>query len=244
MFKIKKLSAQIISLFMVFTMIFSNVTTAFASNHPNNQSTNYVICNIEETEYGTAYHVIDENDLQTRSLWDLVDVVMAGASWAKLFSEPSWGNFGWAVLDTAALLPLLPSSAYFREGGKVFLKIDEVADFAKTTDGKKAIEGAMIAHELAEVTYSASQLQKKFKHAIDFGISGNYNLTNRTLFKNALEEVVDNADEIYKSTYHGDVIVYIKDGLGVITELDGTFVSGWKLNADQLAYHRGKIQVK
>ncbi|MFW5651832.1 MAG: hypothetical protein ACOCNC_10740 [Acetivibrio ethanolgignens] len=60
-----------------------------------------------------------------------------------MFANPSWGNFGWAVLDTAALLPVLPASAYFRKGGKTFLKIDEVAKFAITSKGKKAVSVAM-----------------------------------------------------------------------------------------------------
>lgn len=162
---------------------------------------------------------------------------MAGASWAKLFSEPSWGNFGWAVLDTAALLPVLPSTAYFREGGKVILKVDEVAKFAKTSKGKTAIKSAMKTYKLATVTYDAKQLQSKFKHAIDFGIKANE-------FKSALSKVVSNATEIYKTNYHGDAIIYIKDGLGVITNIDGTFVSGWKLSSEQLKFHRTQLKIK
>lgn len=90
---------------------------------------------------------------------------MAGASWAKLFNNPSWGNFGWAVLDTAALLPVLPSTAYFREGGKIFLKAEEVAKFAKTSKGKEAVEAAMKAYKYSDgITSKAKKdITKAFK---------------------------------------------------------------------------------
>jgi len=50
-------------------------------------------------------------------------------SWAEFFNEPSLANLGWAALDTVALLPALPSSAYFRKGGKLLLNVDEVKKY-------------------------------------------------------------------------------------------------------------------
>lgn len=90
---------------------------------------------------------------------------MAGKSWADLLANPTWGNFGWAILDTAALLPLLPSSAYFRQGGKVLLDADEVAKFAKTVNGKTAVEAAMKAFKYSDgITEKAIKaINKKFK---------------------------------------------------------------------------------
>lgn len=64
---------------------------------------------------------------------------MAGLSWADFFKEPSLGNFGWAILDTASILPILPSSAYVRKGGKTILKMDEVAKFAKKSSKNKSL---------------------------------------------------------------------------------------------------------
>lgn len=100
---------------------------------------------VKETPYGTAYYV-DRNyysAFKTKVVWDALDVVMAGASWAKFFGEPSLANLGWATLDTVALLPALPSSAYIREGGKILLKVDEVKKLAKTPEGLKKVKRAL-----------------------------------------------------------------------------------------------------
>lgn len=127
----------ILALFLTFGL----TVPAFASDKikNNDETPQYFLIKAAQTPYGTMYYIQERCDIQGRSVWDLVDILMAGASWAKMLSEPSWGNFGWAVLDTAALLPLLPSTAYFRQGGKVLLKADEVAKFAKTSKGKRLL---------------------------------------------------------------------------------------------------------
>ena len=61
-------------------------------------------------------------------LWDLLDVHYAAESWTKLFFEPSWGGFGYAMLDTVGLLPIVPSSGYFRTATEV---VDYSLDTAK-----------------------------------------------------------------------------------------------------------------
>lgn len=104
------------------------------------------IVEIENTEMGRVYHVDKDyhSTKQERNIWDIADFVMAGVSWAEFFNEPSLAEFGWAALDTVALLPVLPSTAYFRKGGKIFLKADEIKKFGRTTDGYKAIRKALI----------------------------------------------------------------------------------------------------
>lgn len=90
------------------------------------------------------------------------------------------------------------------------------------------------------VIYSASpsQLQSKFKHAVDFGISGNYNLITRQQYEVALRNHVNEASTIYLSTYHGDrVFVFMGNGRLVYTDLAGNFISGWKYTSDQYLYH-------
>lgn len=105
--------------------------------YSDNTFNSYKIIEQVGTPYGTAYYVTKNSTIKTRSVWDIVDILMAGASWADLFAEPSWANFGCAVLDTGALLPTLPSSAYFKKDGKTLLKFDEVVKFTKTPKGKK-----------------------------------------------------------------------------------------------------------
>lgn len=133
----------------------------------------------------------EENDIHINTFWDIIDIIMAGSSWADLFSDPSWGNFAWAVLDTAALLPYLPSSAYFRKGEKVYVKAKEVAKYYKTTKGKKVVTAAMKGYKYADgITPKAIKTIKKtfkdkeakevlkiFKKAANRGLVGGTNQT-------------------------------------------------------------------
>ncbi|WP_418703427.1 hypothetical protein [Anaerotignum faecicola] len=163
----KKLTNQIISFILALSMVFTMNDVAFAVERSvdSEVETAYTLVQTTESAYGTVYYVKDQQGIQTRTIWDLVDILMAGASWAKLFGDPSWGNFGWAVLDTAALLPVLPSTAYFREGGKVFIKADEVAKFAKTSKGKKAIMAAMKTYRYSDgiTSKAVKAINKTFK---------------------------------------------------------------------------------
>ena len=174
---------RIVSLMLCFVLSATMSLQSFAMNDINGLSSEFnksdadrfveaqfeygAIVYVEDTKYGPMYY-LDKNatDIRPRfSFWDLTDIIMAGASWADLFNNPSWGNFGWAVLDTAALLPLLPSSAYVRKGGKVILNVDEVAKFAKTSKGKKAIKAAMTTYKFSDGIGSkaAKVIGKKWK---------------------------------------------------------------------------------
>jgi hypothetical protein len=81
-------------------------------------------------------------------------------------------------------------------------------------------------------------LQKKFKHAKDFGIKGNYNPTNAKAFEDAIRKHVHNpAVQPITGTYHGKpAIIYVdpNTGLAVITDPSGNFISGWTLSPQQL----------
>ncbi|SHK11091.1 polymorphic toxin-type HINT domain-containing protein [Tepidibacter formicigenes] len=99
----------------------------------------------EDSEFGQIYY-IDKNyhkKRKKRSLWDFADIAMAGMSWYDVIKDPSLKNIGWAILDTAAIAPLLPSTAYIRKGGKYTLKLSELKKFAKTKKGKKALKKAL-----------------------------------------------------------------------------------------------------
>lgn len=92
---------------------------------------------------------------------------------------------------------------------------------------------------LPSVVIDKSKLQKKWKHAPDFGVSGNYNKENANAFKEAIENHVNTADAVYKSKYRNptDIYVYLKGDVAVYTDLNGNFVSGWRLNQTQVNYH-------
>ncbi|MBO8157597.1 MAG: hypothetical protein H0Z32_14295 [Bacillaceae bacterium] len=90
------------------------------------------------------------------------------------------------------------------------------------------------------INYTNKQLQKKFKHAGDFGVSGNFNKNNATKFRNALDNHIQNAEHVYSSKIGGvgEVYVYIRDkNLAVFVDKGDNFVSGWRLTQEQLDFH-------
>jgi hypothetical protein len=88
------------------------------------------------------------------------------------------------------------------------------------------------------VTASTSQLQKKFKHAADFGVAGTPNKANLQAFDDALRNHVQSpATQQIVGTYRGDPAnIYVDSAsrLAVIVDLAGNFLTGWKLSAQQL----------
>jgi hypothetical protein len=90
----------------------------------------------------------------------------------------------------------------------------------------------------AEFKLSPKQLQAKFKHAEDFGVSGNYNPSNAARYEAALEEHINApSTQTIQGTYRGVRVIHKFDPLtnrNVIMDTSGNFVSGWKLSPDQV----------
>lgn len=88
------------------------------------------------------------------------------------------------------------------------------------------------------VNFGVKQLQKKFKHAGDFGITGNYNPSNAIKFQQAMENhLADPATKEIVGTYRGEPVIHYVNpdtGLEVITDRAGNFISSFKLNPAQL----------
>ena len=86
--------------------------------------------------------------------------------------------------------------------------------------------------------FTPKQLQKKFKHAADFGIKGNYNPANANLFQQAIKLHVRNpATKMITGSYRGKTVTHFYNpstGLNVVKDVKGYFVSGWKLNHSQI----------
>ena len=83
---------------------------------------------------------------------------------------------------------------------------------------------------------SAEQLRAKFKHAIDFGVKGNYCKATAAEFSAALNQHI-NAARVIQGTYKGQAVIHYLNpvsGVNVITKTTGEFISGWKLGAGQL----------
>ncbi len=91
------------------------------------------------------------------------------------------------------------------------------------------------------------QLHKKFRHAPDFGVSGNLNKGNVKKFAEAIKSHILNPNnEIIVGTYRGNPAIFHVEpdnGLTVIQKPNGDFWSGWVLNSQQLRYvlENGKL---
>ena len=85
---------------------------------------------------------------------------------------------------------------------------------------------------------SAKQLQKKFKHAKDFGVTGNYSKANATEFSSAINQHINSPGvRTIQGTYHKQPVTHFLDpstGLNVISDPAGNFISGWRLSPGQL----------
>ena len=82
------------------------------------------------------------------------------------------------------------------------------------------------------------QIQKKFKHAADFGVSGNYNLQTATAFAAAIQAHLQKqgVQEIVGS-YRREPVKHYFDpltNLNVMVDAGDNFISGWKLTSAQV----------
>ena len=81
------------------------------------------------------------------------------------------------------------------------------------------------------------QLQRKFKHAPDFGVMGNYNLNNRDLYRKKLIEHMK-SNHACLGTYRGNPVYHYynpDNNLNVMVNRNNNkFISGWRLNDEQI----------
>ena len=93
---------------------------------------------------------------------------------------------------------------------------------------------------VAQMNFDPRQLQSKFKHARDFGITGNNNPANQARFQQAIEQHMnDPLTKVINGTYRGQQVTHYVNpstGLNVIKDASGNFLSGWKLSQKQLAH--------
>jgi hypothetical protein len=84
----------------------------------------------------------------------------------------------------------------------------------------------------------SKQLQAKFKHAEDFGVTGNYNKANADKFSSAINQHINSKGvQSIQGTYRGQSVIHYVNpntGLNVISSPSGQFISGWRLNPAQL----------
>lgn len=88
-------------------------------------------------------------------------------------------------------------------------------------------------------TIDNKQIQKKYKHALDFGISGNYNQENAQLLEDKIiEHMKEPSTQIIEGTFKKIEVTHYfnpETGLNVFFNRDNNkFISGWLLKDDQL----------
>lgn len=113
-------------------------------------------------------------------------------------------------------------------------------DFINKEYSVSSNKGAGEAVKLPDATFTAKKLQHELKHSGDFGVTGNWNKATGEAYQKAIQNHIDTATDVYKSTYRGDdVYVYINKntGVGAYTDLSGNYVGGWKFSSDQMNFH-------
>ncbi|WP_048065292.1 DUF2341 domain-containing protein [Methanosarcina acetivorans] len=107
-------------------------------------------------------------------------------------------------------------------------KVDDVIDSGKVAKNSNQIYNVIKRADLPNTKITSSKLQHEWKHATDFGIKGNWNKANGDLYEKAIQNHINTAPEVYKSTYrqNQDVYVYLnkETGVGVYTDLSGNYI--------------------
>ena len=79
------------------------------------------------------------------------------------------------------------------------------------------------------ITFSAQQLQRKFKHAADFSVMGKYSRQQATMFEGAIHaHVEDETTLMIPGMYRGEPVTHFvnpQTGLNVMRDTQGAFVS-------------------
>lgn len=92
---------------------------------------------------------------------------------------------------------------------------------------------------LRSITFDKKQVQKKFKHASDYGIKGNWSTQNGVAFESAVKRQIQSVRHPILGTYRGNIQVYHfydpKTGIDTMIKPDGSFYAGWKLSKEQIA---------
>ncbi len=121
---------------------------------------------------------------------------------------------------------------------------DKLLKARKAVQCERAAAAAKKAADAAKTEASQilgmtkQQLQSKFKHAGDFGVTGNFNSANASKFSSAINQHINSPSvKAIQGTYRGNPVTHYVDpstGLNAIAGPAGNFISGWKLSPQQL----------
>ena len=74
---------KLISVVLVLTMVFSLSATAFAADFDFHPDESITIIDEADSSFGKVYYINPSGLIQSRTLWDVADVVMSGVNWAE-----------------------------------------------------------------------------------------------------------------------------------------------------------------
>ncbi|WP_412458571.1 colicin D domain-containing protein [Mycobacteroides chelonae] len=160
---------------------------------------------------------------------------------------------GEKVISSAEVVFSVPGVGMVGKIGSKFYRLfkpaEEAANVAKpaaeaATQAASSVlgKGVKTHSGVPQVSIPAQQLQKKFKHASDFGVTGNYNTQNAQLFQKAVEDFMANPSTIHIDGFYrrgeSPAILSVNPttGLTAVLHPNGEFWTGWKLGPDQLAH--------
>jgi pyocin large subunit-like protein len=214
---------------------------AYALNNPvkyTDPSGHYV-----ESAIDLAFLAMDINDILTGNAdkWtytglgvDLVCAFVLGVTGGRLGVQALEETVTHAD-NVGDLFKLLDKTAGIEK------KVDNAIDSGKVAKNGNHIDNIVKRTDLPTTKITSVKLQHEWKHASDFGIEGNWNKANGDLYEKTIQNHINTAPEVYKSTYrqHQDVYVYLnkETGVGAYTDLSGNYIGGWKFSPEQIKYH-------
>jgi len=210
--------------------------------------------------YNNPYSLIDPDGKTPVTPWDVADYAFLALDYQAYSEDPSLKNkiyLGISVILTAA--PIAPNFiSYFRhganavkDGSRILRGAEDAASGAKDADNAK--EAVKLTHKDWQklsttvkigdnsLQFKNAQLEKKFKHAKDFGISSNWkqsqadDLTKRFMGRIVSHIRSKDTKEII-GKYHGQKgKLYYNSNTRLLAFFEnGQFVTGHKLEGRQL----------
>ncbi len=108
------------------------------------------------------------------------------------------------------------------------------------TGGSGSGGSGNVSDRSSKIKFTEAQLRDKFEHASDFGVTGNSNPANWERFRAALARFIDSpSTQIILGTYRGTKVTHYFDPaskLWVAVDMNGNFITGWKLSSFQERY--------
>ncbi|WP_419698989.1 DUF6443 domain-containing protein [Mucilaginibacter sp. NFX135] len=154
----------------------------------------------------------------------------------------NWGKLRMAEYAAEGTVMIISGAIGAVETAGNFL-VNGVARRATFLEGLASrLEGvtSQSAESSSVLNFTSKSLQAKFKHAIDFGVTGNYNKSAAGEFSAAINQHINaEGTQIFQGAYRNasnlvDFYLNPQTGLNVIATRSGQFISGAKLSPEQV----------